>query len=68
MPHPEEQHMNAKSEGAKIHEVSADDSIKSAKEGHNADLFIKTGMTGGRRFIVSVENAGAKPTLIALHL
>jgi hypothetical protein len=57
-----------RTDAAKIHEVHANDSIESAKDSHGADLFIKTGMTGNRRFLVSVENAGAKPTLIALHL
>lgn len=53
---------------AKVDEIRSDDSIRAAKDEPGADLFIKTGMTGNRRFLVSIENEGAKPTLIALHL
>jgi len=54
--------------GAAIREVKSDDSIKSAMEAHGADLYVKTGRTGGRRFLVSVEGVQDKTTLIALHL
>ena len=60
--------MEQESRGATIREVESDDSIKSVTEDLGADVYIKTGMTGGRRFLVSVEGAREKPTLIALHL
>jgi hypothetical protein len=58
----------ADGEGTTIHEVKSDDSIKSAHEAHGADVYIKTGKTGGKRFLVKVNTGGPKPTLIALHL
>lgn len=60
--------MQDSSRSATVREIKSSDSIKSVKDEHGADLFIKTGMTGNRRFLVTIENAGAKPTLIALHL
>jgi hypothetical protein len=56
-----------KTEAAVINEVKANDSIKSAFDEHQADVYVKTGKTGGKRFLVRV-NTGVKPTLIALHL
>lgn len=60
--------MSKMAKDVEIKELKADDSIKSAKEASGADLYVKTGKTGGRRFLVSVNTGGAKPTLIALHL
>lgn len=51
-----------------ITEIKADDSIISAKESTKAAVYVKTGLTGGRRFVVTVRNAGKRPTMIALHL
>jgi hypothetical protein len=53
---------------ATIEQVPASDSIKEAHQGSGADVYIKTGKTGGKRFLVKVNTGGAKPTLIALHL
>jgi len=55
-------------EAASIREVKSDDSIRSAFDAHSADVYVKTGKTGGKRFIVTVKAGGARPTLIALHL
>ena len=53
---------------ATIEELLADDSIKSAFDATKADVFVKTGKTGGKRFLVRVDTGGKRPTLIALHL
>jgi len=33
----------------------------------NAELYVKTGKTGGKRYQITIQVAG-RPTLIALHL
>jgi hypothetical protein len=61
--------MAASNQGsATIKEVPSDDSIKAAHSAHGADVYVKTGKTGGKRFLVTVNTGGPKPTLIALHL
>jgi len=60
--------MNQDEKCAQIREVPANDSIKSAKEETKADVYIKTGKTGGKRFVVTVNHDKERPTLIALHL
>lgn len=54
--------------GATIEEIKPDDSITSAFAANQADLYVKTGMTGGKRFLVKVNSAGGRAALIALHL
>jgi hypothetical protein len=56
------------SENATIKEITSNDSIKSAFNENDADVYIKTGKTGGKRFLVRVNTGGARPTLIAIHL
>lgn len=58
----------AAAESVEVVEVQGNDSIKSAKEASKAAVYVKTGLTGGRRFVVTVRNAGKRPTMIALHL
>ena len=53
---------------ATVEEVKSNDSIKSAFDEHRADVYVKTGKTGGKRFLVKVNTGGPRPTLIALHL
>ncbi len=53
---------------AEVVEVKANDSISSAKEKTKSAVYVKTGLTGGRRFVVTVRNPGKRPTMIALHL
>lgn len=53
---------------ATIREITANDSIRSAKDEVKADLYIKTGKTGGKRFLVSINHEAERPTLVALHL
>lgn len=53
---------------ATIREITSDDSIKSAFDATSADVYVKTGKTGGKRFLVTVNTGAARPTLIALHL
>jgi hypothetical protein len=55
-------------ESATIQEMKSDDSIKSAYETSGAHVYVKTGKTGGKRFLVKVNTGGPKPALIALHL
>jgi hypothetical protein len=59
--------MATEHQSATIHEIKSDGTVKSVFEDIKADLFIKTGKTGGKHFLVTV-NTGAKPTLIAIHL
>jgi hypothetical protein len=49
-------------------EVQADDSISSAYDANQATAFVKTGLTGGKRFLVKIHNPGKDATMIALHL
>jgi hypothetical protein len=60
--------MSAEQSHATIEEIKSDGLVKSMFEDIKADLFIKTGKTAGRHFLVKVDNGTAKPTLIALHL
>jgi len=63
-----EKHLGEKHIHAEIHEVPVHDSIKKTVEEIKPDLFVKTGKTGGKRFVVTVHGADNVPTLIALHL
>lgn len=51
-----------------ITEVKGDNSIKNAFDDHDADLYIKTGKTGGKRFLIKLNADAKRPTLIAMHL
>lgn len=54
---------------ATIEEIkNYDGTVKSVFEDIKADLFIKTGKTGGKHFLVKVDSGAGKPTLIAIHL
>ena len=53
---------------AEIVEIGASDSIKSVVEETKGAVYVKTGLTGGKRFVVTVRSKGRRPTLIALHL
>lgn len=33
-----------------------------------ADLYVETGKTGGRTFLITINNDNERPTLVALHL
>jgi len=57
-----------KSSEVSVKKIRASDSLKSAAVDRGADLYVKTGLTEGRRFLVKIENVDAKPTLIAVHL
>jgi hypothetical protein len=59
--------MAAEHEAATIKEIKSDGTVKSVFEDVHADLFIKTGKTGGKHFLVTV-NTPKGPTLIAIHL
>jgi hypothetical protein len=58
----------AASTHANIEEIKNDGTVKSVFDSVKADLFIKTGKTGGKTFLVKLDSGGAKPTLIAIHL
>jgi len=58
----------AVAETVQVVEVQGKDTTTSAKEGAKASVYLKTGLTGGRRFEVTVRNPGKRPTMIALHL
>jgi hypothetical protein len=60
--------MSADRTHATIEEIKSDGTIKSVFDSVKADLFIKTGKTGGKHFLVKLDTGGAKPTLIAIHL
>jgi hypothetical protein len=33
-----------------------------------ADLYVETGKTGGRTFLITINHDNERPTLVALHL
>jgi len=53
---------------ATVHEVKSVNLEKNLFDGHTPDLYINTNKLGGRHFLVRVNAAGGKPTLIAIHL
>jgi hypothetical protein len=50
-----------------IKEVPATPNDPVSHAAANADAYVKTGKTGGKRFHVTIHVAG-RPTLIAIHL
>jgi len=55
-------------ETATVHEVKSADPAKNMFDGHKADLYINTNKLDGKHFLVTVKDAGGRPTLIAIHL
>ena len=53
---------------ATVHEVKHVDVKNNQFDGHAADLYINTHKLGGKHFLVKVNNAGGKRTLIAIPL
>jgi hypothetical protein len=58
----------ANHEVASVHEVKTADVRNNTFDGHTPDLYINTNKLGGKHFLVKVNNAAGKPTLIAIHL
>ncbi len=50
---------------ATIREVKT---IKPLLEETKADLYVETGKTGGRTFLITINRDNERPTLVALHL
>ncbi|MGZ6006150.1 MAG: hypothetical protein ACXWKS_01690 [Rhizomicrobium sp.] len=55
-------------ETATVHEVKTADVKNNTFDGHTPDLYINTNKLGGKHFLVKVNTAAGKPTLIAIHL
>ena len=55
-------------EVATVHEVKIADVKANVFDGHTPDLYINTNKLGGKHFLVKVNNAAGRPTLIAIHL
>jgi hypothetical protein len=51
-----------------VKEVSKADQKTNTFDGVKADLFINTGTTGGKTFLVTIPRADGTPILIAMHL
>lgn len=50
---------------ATIREVKT---IRPLLEETQADLYVETGKTGGKTFLVTINRDNERPTLVALHL
>lgn len=51
-----------------VKEVAKADHKANTFDGVKADLFIKTGQTGGKTFLVTIPRPDGTPVLIAMHL
>lgn len=57
--------MKQEDASATIREVPTNNSLLKEMK---ADVYIETGKTGGKTFMISVNRDNERPTLVALHL